>query len=345
MADADLPFVFENESESSGDAPEEIRVRATTLDHCMEILFNYIDSRHLEAIPAHLSSLQHMTLNDFPAECRSQALFFSTLVSTFHTRVLPTLRCKVVQFAIFYACGKQPFVYSRIFIASLLNVFSTNATDRATRAMAVLYLQSFVARFAPLPPAVIRDVVATLCQWARARAQEVALSPVANVPDSEQHNLFYVVVSAILYILCFRARELRSVGVGAEVRAAVAQLAASPLNPLLFVPKQTRSEAVQLVDLLDVDGLRARIKANKRVLRGGKSMQPIPYLFPFDPYALTQSEARFVAWYKHWDSDARQAVRGEGVAEAGESSGSPVRRYGDWSLSLFFLLSLSLPLC
>ncbi len=89
----------------------------------MEIMFSYIDSRRLDALPASLEQQRGLSLADFPPECLAQAQFFSTLIGAFHSRVLPTLRCKFVQFLVFYACAKQPPVYGRMFVSALLKLF------------------------------------------------------------------------------------------------------------------------------------------------------------------------------------------------------------------------------
>lgn len=313
----DLVFNWEGESDSSGELKEELRMRATTMDKLMELCFNYVDTRRLDVIPESMCDGSVTSLADFPPQCNSQCNFFSTLLSAFHVRLLPTLRCKFVQFIVFYACTKKPEVYPRLFVSSLMALHLQENMDSMRRSLAVLYLGSFVARFDVLPLDVVQQVLESLLGWAVAKASSV--KPEFGMPDNERHHQFYMVCNSVFYMLCFRAADVArfSEDACAAIRQSTGLLLECSLNPLLFTPKEIRKEMQQCVSMFDASKIEACIKANKRILLTPRT-QPVPSAFPFDPYLLSEGEKRLSPWYKQWEDDESNSGAGTLYSSAGK---------------------------
>ena len=244
--------------------------------------------------------MSHLFFFSFPRECSSQVDFFGNMLRVFHSRILSTLRCKFVQFLVFYACTKSPYIYSQIFLSSLLNVFKDMSLDQHARASAVLYMGSFVARFAELSPDTICSVLSGLCEWGR---EYIAKLPKDSTPDPEKFHLFYVVFNCILYMLCFRSKDvLKKMNDVSCVERTIDFLINCQLNPMLFVQENIRKEifCVKKFEKL-VASIETKLAKNKKlILPSTVSRAGMNIAFPFDPILLSGSEARLAKFYKQW---------------------------------------------
>ncbi|KAK5138746.1 DNA independent RNA polymerase I transcription factor, partial [Rachicladosporium monterosium] len=80
------------------------------------------------------------------------------------------------------------------------------------RVHACAYLASFVARGSHLPTALVREIFAGLSQ--ELESMRKRYEPTCRGPDKRSYSVYYAVAQAMLYIFCFRWRDLL---LGAEV--------------------------------------------------------------------------------------------------------------------------------
>lgn len=221
-------------------------------------------------------------------------------MNVFRSRILPTLQCKFVQFLVFYSCTKSPYVYSQIFISSLLSNLKDPSIAPRARGYSVLYVGSFVARFLRLSPEIICNVLNTFCEWGREYSVQV---PKDAHPDLEKHHLFYMVFNCFLYILCFRSKEICFKGKEmANYETFIERMIRSPLNPMLFVQKYIRKEICRKSWFSGVANLiKTKTKQNESfTVFAGKEIQ---LAFPFDPFQLSGGEMRLAKFFKNWGED------------------------------------------
>ncbi|KAJ2856423.1 DNA independent RNA polymerase I transcription factor [Coemansia erecta] len=168
----------------------------------------------------------------------SASQLFLAFLDLFNAIVLPTFKSRYTQFLLFFLCSRDP-QYADIFLGTMmgnvgdpLRTLSQENVSSVTKVAAASYLGSFVARAKFLTTKIVRSVVGVLVQWANAyldwqeqMARDTASGQKQNVrplysqvlggssaslqfTDFERHAVFYAVSQAILYMFCFRWRDL-----------------------------------------------------------------------------------------------------------------------------------------
>ncbi|KAG8623352.1 hypothetical protein KVT40_008328 [Elsinoe batatas] len=130
---------------------------------------------------------------------------FDALLSLFTTFVLPTYRSRHVQFLIFHVAQLDPAKSAR-FVSKLLSILQTSPASSPASTISAAYLSSFVARGARLPKQLIRDVTTFLI--ARITTLRATYDSTCRGPDIGRYLAFYASVQSLLYIFCFRWREI-----------------------------------------------------------------------------------------------------------------------------------------
>ncbi|KAI1948643.1 DNA independent RNA polymerase I transcription factor [Ophidiomyces ophidiicola] len=127
------------------------------------------------------------------------------LLSHFQKIILPTYRSRHSQFLLFHYSQSSPVLIDR-FAAACIQIIFSKSHPPALRQNAAAYLASFVARGAHVSSEVVRDVFDLLCTHLRNLVVEY--EPTCRGPDLRRYATFYATTQAVLYIFCFRWRDL-----------------------------------------------------------------------------------------------------------------------------------------
>lgn len=127
------------------------------------------------------------------------------LLSHFKNIILPTYRARHPQFLIFHFAQSSPTLVDR-FAASCVQLIFNKLQPGVRRHSAAAYLASFVARGAHVSGEVVRDVVDLLGSHIDTLRGEY--EPTCRGPDPRRYSQFYTSMQAMLYIFCFRWRDL-----------------------------------------------------------------------------------------------------------------------------------------
>ncbi|KAF2753192.1 RNA polymerase I-specific transcription initiation factor RRN3 [Pseudovirgaria hyperparasitica] len=132
---------------------------------------------------------------------------FTFLLNQFASDILSTERTRHVQFLLFhYAQTRPDFAEAFISRTAHITIDSTHSRSTMERIAAASYLASFVARGAHISAPVVRTLFALLTDCVdRYRRHNEATCP---GPDRARYAPFYAQVQALLYIFCFRWRDL-----------------------------------------------------------------------------------------------------------------------------------------
>ncbi|TGZ83056.1 RNA polymerase I-specific transcription initiation factor RRN3 [Ascodesmis nigricans] len=201
-ADDDATSVVSDDSNMSDDEEEPlpttmtsiqtIRETADKLDSLLAILFGHY-------------SLSFPNDSAFePSD--SESATFEMLHRFFTTTIMPTHRSRFTQFLIFWAAQRSP-QFSDRFCVSLIDKAFDNARTVRQRTQAASYLASYVARAKLMPTEDIRIIVRVLCRWLGEFIDQRSIE--CTGPDANRWAGFYAVAQAVMYIFCFRHRELR----------------------------------------------------------------------------------------------------------------------------------------
>lgn len=189
------------DSDSEGDISEEdmdtitsIKDTVDKLDSMLDILLSY----YSKSFPT------KATTNPSTKSIET----FEVLLRLFNTTILPTYRSRYTQFLLFWAAQKSPR-FSDQFCVNLLDKALDNSFQPGTRQAAASYIASFVARAKFMPANYVQTVVKIMCRWLGAFVDQRSIE--CQGPDVLRWGGFYSVCQAVMYIFCFRWRDLKEV--------------------------------------------------------------------------------------------------------------------------------------
>lgn len=300
-----------------------MRANAEKLDSMMQLMIQFIseacrcrgkpDSGRSHESPAMQQSPSATPLH--VARSRSSIgdpaeNLLNSLLSAFHVSLFPTYKCRCTQFLIFYGCSFDS-AFTDAFINYLLSQVLSNEVHSEARIAGSAYIASFLARAKFVS---VDNVLPPLCRmvtWARDYQRET-LARLAGRPvvlDAHVHGVFYGMVQASLYLLCYKMKMLRqpeaAVGLAA-LSEQLQELLGSELNPLKFCHDAVVHEFAQL-DLCDCSQI---IAANEctavgsRDRRGGENR--LDDFFPFDPIQLKGTAEYINPLYQLWQPSPAQ---------------------------------------
>ena len=182
----------ESVSESEGTMTEEeqclreLRLKVAKMDGTLNLLFEYYTPL--------------LELGSGPQANEA----YHQLLSHFTSFILPN-RCRHTQFLLFHFSQTNP-AYRNQFIEQCLQLSFSGVGSSSQRITACAYLSSFIARGSHISTSAIQNVFNILCQYLEDMRRRY--EPSCRGPDRRGYSLYYAVAQAILYIFCFRWRDL-----------------------------------------------------------------------------------------------------------------------------------------
>jgi RNA polymerase I-specific transcription initiation factor RRN3 len=304
----------DSDDDEAEPTPDEVRRKqlkenVRQVDMIMDILFNYYDSL------VESSSL----------DARHTAI--KQLINQFHSHILPTYGSRHPQFLIFHFAQSDEITVDE-FVTSCVDVLVSKRHSPNIRHAAAAYFAGFVGRGAKVSSTVVHDCVDLLCD--KLGLLQKQYEPQCRGPDVKKFGDFYAVFQAILYIFCFRWRDIASPSSDLDdaddydddeheeyhfselVRDTLYKAIFSPLNPLRICTPVIVEQFARLSQALSLFSLWSKIEENKHIRvtghwRGMSDLninQPdrdqswigdtgmLEGYFPYDPYHLPIS--------KHW---------------------------------------------
>lgn len=130
---------------------------------------------------------------------------FESLLSQFANIILPNLRSRHTQFLLFHFSQTSPELTER-FAGCCSHLAFDQRNPELLRIAAAAYLASFIARGAHVSAAVVRDVFDLLCHHLETlrNAHEAG----CKAPDKRRYGTYYAIAQSLLYMFCFRWRDL-----------------------------------------------------------------------------------------------------------------------------------------
>ncbi|KAL3439023.1 RNA polymerase I-specific transcription initiation factor RRN3 [Aspergillus tetrazonus] len=143
------------------------------------------------------------------------------LLSHFSTIILPTYRSRHSQFLLFHFSQSSPILVDR-FAATCVQLIFNKAQPAILRQSAAAYLASFVARGAHISSEVVRDVFDLL--GTHLNNLRLDYEPSCRGPDLRRFGPFYSTAQALLYIFCFRWRDLTTAAIEGDTPEQIDEL-------------------------------------------------------------------------------------------------------------------------
>jgi len=172
-----------------------LRETITTLDALMTTIFTYLDPIFSQATTYPTLEAEHI---------------FDSLLSVFLTRILPTYHSRHAQFVLFRTSQSHPLFLDKFVCLLIERSLNPNLPNIARQASSA-YLSSFIARAKGLPTEMVRTVVEVLCTFLSRVLEEMPSGKFipGGVAGNNGLDGVYAVFQAVIYIYCFRWRELR----------------------------------------------------------------------------------------------------------------------------------------
>ncbi|KAL0222126.1 hypothetical protein RCL1_001980 [Eukaryota sp. TZLM3-RCL] len=198
---------------------------------------------------------------------------------------------------------KRDLTLASAFVAFLVNrAVLAPDTDIISRQLSIGYLASFITRSNFLPLSLIEYVIQSFVTFAQ--EYENAHGLVHGDVDYSHHVLFYHVILAILYVLCFHLRMIMSTTRGIMVAQSwkLDKVIMSKLNPLKFCLDTVAVEFSKIAAELGLLDCKSIIEENQTLLvTSYDDNEPlVDSYFPFDPYLLNKSSEYIRKFYRDW---------------------------------------------
>ena len=166
---------------------------------------------------------------------------YEDILSDFSNVVLPTYKSRHCQFLAFFFAQKSKRL-TEMFVGTLFNIAFESTRPGIVKQSAVAYLSSFVARGARVASEQVRTIANTLLNYMD--YHRANYEPDCRGPDLARYSQFYSLSQGLLYLFCFRWRDLVDL-----------ELSSPTVNhddPASFLGQ----------DLEWIDGLRSRLQSN-----------------------------------------------------------------------------------
>ncbi|KAK3329354.1 RNA polymerase I-specific transcription initiation factor RRN3 [Apodospora peruviana] len=129
---------------------------------------------------------------------------FQDLLSDFSNVILPHLKSRHTQYLLFKFASKSPQLME-MFIGTLFNIAFESNRAPVVKQAAVAYLASFTARGARVESKQVQTVARTFLDYIE---HYRATHKNCRGPDVRKYSQYYAYFQGLLYIFCFRWREL-----------------------------------------------------------------------------------------------------------------------------------------
>jgi len=176
------------------DAVANIKDTVDKLDVMLDILFSY----YSKSFPN--KSVESPTKESIES--------FGLIMKLFSGIILPTYRSRYTQFLVFWAAQKAPR-FSDSFCVTAITRALDNTLQPGARQAAAAYVASFIARAKLMPGQYVQISTKIMCRWLGAFVDQ--RSAECEGPDVSKWGGFYSVCQAVMYIFCFRWKDLREV--------------------------------------------------------------------------------------------------------------------------------------
>eukprot|EP00126_Sphaerothecum_destruens_P010214 Sdes_comp20692_c0_seq1m16256 len=180
-----------------------------------------------------------------------------------------------------------------------------NATPNVIRLSTAAYIAGIIARASYVGIDLVKSTLEVLVQW----TLEYISSHDNRVNPSDinihQYSVFYAVCQSILYIFCFRHRELleQPNGIDYVLQLRFDRIIVCNLNPLKACLQPLVQEFTKITQQYEIVYCHSILKRNEKIaygrnIVGGKNV--LDHFFPFDPFELPQSRFYIDDIYRAW---------------------------------------------
>lgn len=259
---------------------------------------------------------------------------FDTLLAHFQKIILPTYRSRHTQFLLFHFSQTADYLIDQ-FAGTCAQLAFDSSRPAVLRQSSAAYLASFVARGVHVQPHVVR----TVFELIGSKLDEIRTENEVTCrgPNLRRYGTFYAMTQALLYIFCFRWRDLliaddvfdeddESTSFRGQdlhwipnIKEILFRTIHSKLNPLKICSPPIVAEFAKIAKHLEFMQVYPLLETNKRIRlsqyssaqgssairdsglgSSDESWHQLDAYFPFDPYQLPVSKKWVEGDYVQW---------------------------------------------
>ncbi|XP_057791565.1 uncharacterized protein LOC131008638 [Salvia miltiorrhiza] len=251
---------------------------------------------------------------------------FETLLQSFQKTTLTAYKSKFAQFVMFYAGSLDPENCGKMFANALIDIY-VSGVNPEWRMSAVAYLASYLARAKFIPVSFVAAMLERVvcCCFLYCKNQDGDINPKA-------HKLFYAGCQAIMYVLCFRMKQMLAIPrlKSQLLLMRIDDILGHPLRPLQICLPSIVEEFLRLVKASRIFSLpetlveHGLLESQHSMVFGG--LERLDMFFPFDPCLLRKCDSYIRPNYVYWsmvrstydEDDDEEGTSDEDVADAYE---------------------------
>eukprot|EP00803_Ostreobium_quekettii_P000485 evm.model.scf_519EXC.9 EVM.evm.TU.scf_519EXC.9 scf_519EXC:52496-57970(+) len=302
---------------------------------------NRSDLERSRKLMATMDCLMDIILRHLNKRCEAGQLplVWETMMQIFHQTLCHVHKSKFSQYIIFFLASRDPTRLCREFASHLLATIRSNAHPAAVRSSCAAYLASFMARavlcpkelLVPCCEALVEECERYMGEYDSKREQQTYVEAFLGTSGAEkvlQHQVFYSVAQALLYVLCYHLEPLLNSNSNERgsvqhlVQDKLRRILSHELDPLSMCLKpvvQNFLHQASELGLGDFSCLRFQDV-------GGRGHRRLETFFPFDPYLLRWSKGhlKLNESYRHWrgykDDDSESCSESDDSSDSGSGS-------------------------
>ncbi|KAL5034391.1 hypothetical protein BDV3_003962 [Batrachochytrium dendrobatidis] len=315
-----------NASDGVGIIVADIKSMVEKLDAMLSLLFQYVTDIHIKS------------MKDTFSESKDITNLFYAFLDIFDRVMIPTHRLRCTQFLLFYMSSFNK-TFPNDFMGLLVSRLFQVESPLVIRISSAAYLGSYLSRAKYVDISSVRTCLGLLNQFTQSYLDnnESSMGPRINV---ERFGVLYSAVQAILYVFCFRWKELMLTGSEDKVSIHHGQLPPelkdfqrvlmSRFAPLRVCSETIVQEFAKIMHALDimycypligftssVSSLQTNVShissapdmvrnASQSSLNSGTldfmhvAIERLDSFFPFDPITLPKSRGYITPLYQDW---------------------------------------------
>ena len=212
------------------------------------------------------------------------------LISQFRYQIVPTYRSRHPQFLIFHFAQQSPINVDQ-FVATCIELLMDQRQPQINRHAAAAYFSGFVGRGQHVSPSVVQNCINLLCVQLDKLRKLYDRPEKHPSPDLRRFGDFYSVFQSILYIFCFRYKDIGATSSDFDeddedsdmeeesveryqfpekLMDTLREAIESKLNPLRVCTLGIVEQFADLSQALDMFYLHSRLEQNKRIRVGAQ---------------------------------------------------------------------------
>ncbi|XP_041993955.1 RNA polymerase I-specific transcription initiation factor RRN3-like [Salvia splendens] len=256
---------------------------------------------------------------------------FETLLQSFQKTTLTAYKSKFAQFIMFYSSSLDPDNCGKMFANALIDIY-VSGLNPVWRMSAVAYLASYLARAKFIPISFVATMLERMvsCCFLYCENQDDNINPKA-------HKLFYAGCQAIMYVLCFRLKQLLVIPrlKSQLLLMRIDDILKHHLSPLQVCLLSIVEEFLRLVKENGIFSLpetlveHGLLESERSRIFGG--IERLDMFFPFDPCLLRKCDSYIRPNYVYWsmvrstyyEDEEAEGTSDEDVAEGDNGMNIP----------------------